>query len=68
VQLYTHTYTNFVANITLLNAVHLVLLHVMNRFSRAAGDVISTVIFKRCLTMILINYKTLLFVHISLQR
>lgn len=63
--IYIYTHTNFVANIILLNAMHLVLLHMMKCFSRAAGDILSYLLLssKRYLTIILIYYKTLLFVH-----
>lgn len=62
-----HTHTHFVANTILLNAMHLVLLHVMKCFSRAAGDILSYLLLssKRYLAISLIYYKTLLFVHNS---
>lgn len=64
--IYTHTQTLCLMSI-LSNAMHLDLLHMMNHFSRAAGDILSYRLLpsKRYLTIILINYKTLLFVHIS---
>lgn len=61
-----HTATNFVASIILLHSMHLVSLHMMNHFSRAAGDILSYLLSsKRYLTIISINYMMLLFVHVS---